>query len=249
MEPVGTLIIKRAEVASLLHLGECIEAVEDAFRLNEEGRSLSPGVLETMAEDGGFHIKAAGLKLSSRTYFAAKVNANFPQNVIRRGLPAIQGSIVLFDGESGRRRPFWIRLRSRPFLRTARSKSINLTSARAACAASVAGARVVRPSSLASTCAEMAALASSRIALPGVRLTNVPQPATRHGQRLSQRAFWSGEPCPLSTGSRSRHAEPVWSSRSFPRVAFSSSCARRSRPPPHLSAPAPHARPRLEPLL
>ncbi|MCA1615386.1 MAG: hypothetical protein LC800_15050 [Acidobacteria bacterium] len=91
MRPDGTLIMGRGEVASLLSLGECIEAVEVGFRLHEEGRSLPPGVLETLTEGGGFHIKAAGLRLADRTYFAAKVSGNFPQNMSRRGLPTIQG--------------------------------------------------------------------------------------------------------------------------------------------------------------
>lgn len=97
----GTLILKRSEVASLLSLGECIGAVEEAFRLNEEGQSLPPGVLETLTDTGGFHIKAAGLKLADRTYYAAKVNANFPQNSSKWGLPTIQGVIALYDGKSG----------------------------------------------------------------------------------------------------------------------------------------------------
>lgn len=101
MKPESTLIMGRGEVASLLSLGECIEAVEEAFRLHEEGRSLPPGVLETLTGGGGFHIKAAGLRLADRTYFAAKVNANFPQNMSRWGLPTIQGIIALYDGESG----------------------------------------------------------------------------------------------------------------------------------------------------
>src|SRR5688500_14400768 len=101
MNPEGTLILGRGEVASLLELGECIEAVEEAFRLNEEGESLPPGVLETLTADGGFHIKAAGLRLAGRTYCAAKVNGNFPQNMRRAGLPTIQGVIALFDGDNG----------------------------------------------------------------------------------------------------------------------------------------------------
>lgn len=97
----GTLILKRSEVASLLGLGECIKVVEEAFKLNEEGQSLPPGVLETLTGEGGFHIKAAGLRLVGSTYYAAKVNANFPQNMGRWGLPTIQGVIALYDGESG----------------------------------------------------------------------------------------------------------------------------------------------------
>jgi ornithine cyclodeaminase/alanine dehydrogenase len=101
MKPDSTLILKRSEVALLLSLGECIGAVEEAFRLNEESQSLPPGVLETLTGDGGFHIKAAGLKFAAQTFYAAKVNANFPQNMNRWGLPTIQGVIALYDAESG----------------------------------------------------------------------------------------------------------------------------------------------------
>ncbi|HEX5702577.1 MAG TPA: ornithine cyclodeaminase family protein [Pyrinomonadaceae bacterium] len=101
MKPNGTLILKRSEVASLLSLEECIGAVEEAFRMHEEGQSLPPGVLETLTMDGGFHIKAAGLTLDAKPYYAAKVNANFPQNKSKWGLPAIQGIIALFDSHSG----------------------------------------------------------------------------------------------------------------------------------------------------
>jgi len=51
--------------------------------------------------DGGFHVKAAGLPLA-RLYVAVKVNANFPENGPRRGLPTIQGVLALSDGETGR---------------------------------------------------------------------------------------------------------------------------------------------------
>jgi len=96
-----TLVLTRSDVAALLGWGECIAAVEEAFRLHGAGRSLSPGVLGVGAPDGGFHIKAAGLELE-RLYFAAKTNANFPQNPRRNGRPAIQGVIVLCDATDGR---------------------------------------------------------------------------------------------------------------------------------------------------
>jgi ornithine cyclodeaminase/alanine dehydrogenase-like protein (mu-crystallin family) len=57
-------------------------------------------VLGVHAREGGFHIKAGWLELS-RPYFAAKTNANFPQNVKRYGLPLIQGLIILCDAENG----------------------------------------------------------------------------------------------------------------------------------------------------
>jgi alanine dehydrogenase len=100
MKPDGTLLLKRHEIAALLNIEECMEAVEQAFKLYAEGKTAAPGVLGIPARDGGFHIKAGMLELN-RTYFAAKANANFPQNTKRFGLPLIQGIIVLCDGENG----------------------------------------------------------------------------------------------------------------------------------------------------
>ena len=97
----GTLVLTRADVQRLLGWDGCIAAVEAAFRLHAEGRSLPPGVLGVPSNEGGFHVKAAGLDLG-RLYFAAKTNANFPGNPGRHGLPAIQGVVVLCDGEDGR---------------------------------------------------------------------------------------------------------------------------------------------------
>jgi alanine dehydrogenase len=98
---IETRILTRLDVQALLGWDECIAAVEGAFRLHAEGRSLAPGVLGVRAPEGGFHIKAAGLELG-HLYFAAKTNANFPDNPRRHGLPAIQGVIVLCDASDGR---------------------------------------------------------------------------------------------------------------------------------------------------
>src|SRR5262245_24675954 len=95
-----TLVLTGRDVRDLLGFDECIDAVEDAFRLHAEGRSLAPGVLSVPSKEGKFHVKAAGLE-RERLYFAAKTNGNFPANPERRGLPAIQGVIVLCDGRSG----------------------------------------------------------------------------------------------------------------------------------------------------
>lgn len=97
----GTLLLTRGDVSALLGLEECMTAVEEGFKLHAEGRTLPPGILGIHARYGGFHIKAALLE-PTRSYFATKVNANFPQNPRRFGLPLIQGVIVLCDGENGR---------------------------------------------------------------------------------------------------------------------------------------------------
>jgi ornithine cyclodeaminase/alanine dehydrogenase-like protein (mu-crystallin family) len=95
-----TLVLSRTDVLHLLSLPECIDAVEGAFRLHADGHTLGPGVLSVHASGGGFHIKAAGL-VGEHSYFAAKTNANFPDNPRTRGLPTIQGTIVLADGANG----------------------------------------------------------------------------------------------------------------------------------------------------
>ncbi|HET9166102.1 MAG TPA: ornithine cyclodeaminase family protein [Candidatus Angelobacter sp.] len=95
----GTLLLTRRDISELMTLKDCVLAVEQAFRLQGEGRAPAPGVLGVHAHDGGFHIKAGTLPLS-RNYFAAKANANFPGNPAR-GLPTIQGVILLFDAENG----------------------------------------------------------------------------------------------------------------------------------------------------
>ena len=94
------MLLTRNDVAALLTIEECIAAVERVFKLHGEGRTVPPGILGVHAADGGFHIKAGLLDLD-RSYFAAKINANFPENPKRLGLPTIQGLVVLCDGEYG----------------------------------------------------------------------------------------------------------------------------------------------------
>ncbi len=98
---MSTLLLTSRDVAEMLRIEECMTVVEDAFKLHAEGKTLPPGILGVHARDGGFHIKA-GLMELSRSYFAAKLNANFPHNSQRFGLPLIQGVVVLCDGENGR---------------------------------------------------------------------------------------------------------------------------------------------------
>ncbi len=100
MKTEGTLLLKRHEIAQLLNLDECITVVEQAFKLHGEKKTTPPGILGMHAHDGGFHLKAGFLE-EGKSYFVAKMNANFPQNTQRFGLPTIQGVIILSDGENG----------------------------------------------------------------------------------------------------------------------------------------------------
>jgi ornithine cyclodeaminase/alanine dehydrogenase-like protein (mu-crystallin family) len=100
----GTLVLAREDVARVLPMRACIEAVERAFERHARGASIAPGVLGAHVEGGGFHVKTAGIEdaVDGNPVFAAKVNANFPGNPDQRGLPTIQGVIALFDAHDGR---------------------------------------------------------------------------------------------------------------------------------------------------
>jgi alanine dehydrogenase len=94
------LVLTRQDVGALLDLDACIAAVEQAFQLYGEGKTAPPGVLGIPVAGGGFHIKAGVLDLKRR-YFAAKTNANFPDNPARHRAPTIQGVVILADAERG----------------------------------------------------------------------------------------------------------------------------------------------------
>jgi len=94
------LLLTRKDVVDLLTIEECIAGVEQSFRLHGEGKALPPGILGIHVQNGGFHIKAGVLKYS-RPYFVTKINANFPDNPKRNGLPMIQGIIAVSDAADG----------------------------------------------------------------------------------------------------------------------------------------------------
>src|SRR5205814_226915 len=79
------VVLSSADVERLLDLPTCIDAVEDAFRRRAQGAATPSGVLGVHVPGGGFHVKAAALT-RGRAYFAAKINANFPDNPARRGI-------------------------------------------------------------------------------------------------------------------------------------------------------------------
>ena len=100
MKPADTLLLTRKDVAELLSLEECINAVEEAFTLYAQGHMQPPKILGLHNQKGGFHIKA-GLLEKGASFFAAKMNANFPGNLKEYGLPTIQGVLIASDGENG----------------------------------------------------------------------------------------------------------------------------------------------------
>lgn len=95
-----TRLLTKSDIAAVLSMPECIDAVEAAFRAHAEGRTIPPGVLATHVTGGGFHVKTAGMT-TGRAYYVAKVNANFPGNPRLRDLPTVQGALLLYDAGNG----------------------------------------------------------------------------------------------------------------------------------------------------
>ena len=102
MDTPEPLLISRRELASLMDLDAYYRAVESAFRAHAEGRATVPMPLHIAVEGGGFHAKGAFIDAGPEERFAAvKVNSNFPGNPAR-GLPTIQGAVLLYDANDGR---------------------------------------------------------------------------------------------------------------------------------------------------
>lgn len=93
-------VLERSDVERLLDMEYCITAVENAFRARGEGRPASSGVLGLALDGGALHAKLGTLSVT-RLYAVAKINANFPDNPARHGLPTIQGVLLLFDASRG----------------------------------------------------------------------------------------------------------------------------------------------------
>jgi ornithine cyclodeaminase/alanine dehydrogenase-like protein (mu-crystallin family) len=95
-----TLILARVDVAALMDAGEWLEAVENGFAAAASGKASSPPPMAVDGRGGTFHAKGARIDLERR-YVALKLNGNFPDNPGLRGLPTIQGALLLCDGETG----------------------------------------------------------------------------------------------------------------------------------------------------
>ena len=96
----GTLVLTRRDIAGLMGPRDWIDAVETGFRAGAEGRAAAPPPMHVEGDGGAFHAKGARLELD-RLYVAVKLNGNFPGNPAERGLPTIQGAILLCDGATG----------------------------------------------------------------------------------------------------------------------------------------------------
>ena len=100
MKPEATLLVRRSDVEELLSLPDCIDAVEEVFRLQGQGKIPGSEILGVKTPNGGLHVKATLLP-RGQSYIVAKLNTNFPNNHANSHLPTIQGLIAVYDAENG----------------------------------------------------------------------------------------------------------------------------------------------------
>lgn len=97
----GLVLLGAKQLRELLTPQVCLAALEDAYRRLHAAQHDNSQSLGFQARGGKFHVKA-GLYPQTHEFFAAKVNANFPDNRDRHALATIQGLIVLCDGANGK---------------------------------------------------------------------------------------------------------------------------------------------------
>lgn len=196
--PSGTLVLSRRDVAKLMDHAAWLKSVEIGFRAVAEGNAFAPPPMAIDGWGGAFHAKGTGMALGRR-YVALKLNGNFPSNHEARGLPTIQGAILLCDGET------------RSLL--AIMDSIEVTLRRTAAATALVarylarpesetilicgcGARRARPNSMLCT-----ACSRSGASLPGTETPPEPRgsPKPRAGRDLKSRLLLTLPPPVLAT--------------------------------------------------
>jgi alanine dehydrogenase len=101
MSQASIVLLSARDLGQLLRPETTIAALRDTYAAlatnrGDQGRSVGFTV-----EGGSIHVKS-GLLPGSRLAFASKVNVNLPENTKLRGLPTIQGIVVVSDAKDGR---------------------------------------------------------------------------------------------------------------------------------------------------
>jgi len=94
------ILLSGRDLRALLNPPSVIEALRQAYAALAASRSEQGKSLAFMIEGGSAHVKA-GLLPGSRRALAAKINVNLPANAQARGLPTIQGAVLLSDTLTG----------------------------------------------------------------------------------------------------------------------------------------------------
>ena len=95
------VLLSGRDLQKLLRPEATVEALRGSYAAladspGDQGRSVG-----FVVDGGSIHVKS-GLLPGSRLAFASKVNVNLPDNAKLRGLPTIQGVVVVCDAKDGR---------------------------------------------------------------------------------------------------------------------------------------------------
>jgi ornithine cyclodeaminase/alanine dehydrogenase-like protein (mu-crystallin family) len=97
----GLLLLSGGDLRALLKPKTVVEALHQTYRELSSNRGDQGKSLAFVLDGGSAHLKA-GVLPGSRAVLAAKVNVNLPNNLKLRGLPTIQGAVLLVDCVTGR---------------------------------------------------------------------------------------------------------------------------------------------------
>jgi ornithine cyclodeaminase/alanine dehydrogenase-like protein (mu-crystallin family) len=95
------VLLSSRDLQQLLRPETAIRAMRDAYAALADSRGNQGRSIGFAVEGGSIHVKS-GLLPGSHLAFASKVNVNLPDNAKLRGLPTIQGIVVVSDAKNGR---------------------------------------------------------------------------------------------------------------------------------------------------
>jgi ornithine cyclodeaminase/alanine dehydrogenase-like protein (mu-crystallin family) len=95
------VLLSGGDLRRLLTPRVVIDALRDTYRALADNRGDQGRSVGFTIEGGSIHVKS-GLLPGSHLAFASKVNVNLPENAKLRGLPTIQGVVVVSDAKDGR---------------------------------------------------------------------------------------------------------------------------------------------------
>src|SRR5262245_16452988 len=95
------VLLSGHDLRELLSPRLAVEALRETYTALADNRADQGRSVGFVIEGGSIHVKS-GLLPGSHLAFASKVNVNLPDNLKLRGLPTIQGVVVVSDAKEGR---------------------------------------------------------------------------------------------------------------------------------------------------
>jgi ornithine cyclodeaminase/alanine dehydrogenase-like protein (mu-crystallin family) len=108
MSQTPIVLLSGRDLQSLLRPEAAIAALRETYAALADHRADQARSVGFLVEGGSIHVKS-GLLPGSHLAFASKVNVNLPDNTRLRGLPTIQGVVVVSDAKDGRHWRSWNR--------------------------------------------------------------------------------------------------------------------------------------------